>query len=299
MSLTMIDPSRNRARNVLQAMPDELYAALPCPERTASGAVEIVDKALRSKNPDCVREWIHHEHGVPNPASTMAVLNLAIERVKRGITDQRRLRLLAHVQQSAKGFIGETQLDEELRHEQLAFQAVRGIKLAIRAYDPALIVHSEAVARLAKRFAQHVSLDSEATGRITLASEIHELGRLRVSRERLDRPVAFDRDELLAIRAELSAGAAELRDDAELAETAPLLEALYDDVTSSSVSVESQVISISDAFHVMTLPRPYRAAMDVHGALNELRSSAGHRFDSALVEEFLDLMQSRSQAKTA
>ena len=164
-------------------MPDELYESLPCPEKTAASAVEIVEKALRSKNPDRVREWIHYERTTPDRASTMAVLDLAIERVKQGNLDQARLRLLAQLWQSARTFLDETRLNEELHHEGLAFQATRGIKLAIRAFDPALIAHSEAVAQLAKRFAQHIALDSEATVRVMLASEIHEFGRLRVSRD--------------------------------------------------------------------------------------------------------------------
>ncbi len=55
----------------------------------------------------------------------------------------------------------------------------------------------------------------------------------------------------------------------------------------------SRILSIIDAFDVMTHDQPYKRAVSVDEALNELRLKAGIQFDPVLVPAFVEMMTSR------
>ena len=51
-----------------------------------------------------------------------------------------------------------------------------------------------------------------------------------------------------------------------------------------AIPVQSRIIAVADAFEAMTGTRPYRAAVSVEQALEELRAHAGTQFDADCVE---------------
>jgi HD-GYP domain-containing protein (c-di-GMP phosphodiesterase class II) len=55
------------------------------------------------------------------------------------------------------------------------------------------------------------------------------------------------------------------------------------------VPVGARILNVSDAFDAMTSDRPYRRALSVAAALEELRRGAGSQFDRAVVECLLRL----------
>ena len=56
------------------------------------------------------------------------------------------------------------------------------------------------------------------------------------------------------------------------------------------IPMECRILAIVDAFDAMTHDRPYRTAMSVAYAMEELKSNSGTQFDARLVEEFLELL---------
>ena len=50
------------------------------------------------------------------------------------------------------------------------------------------------------------------------------------------------------------------------------------------------MISIIDAYDVMTTGRPYQKAISKKEAINELKSCASSQFDPELVSEFIELI---------
>jgi len=51
--------------------------------------------------------------------------------------------------------------------------------------------------------------------------------------------------------------------------------------------LECRILAIADAFDAMTNDRPYRSALTVEAALEELKRRAGTQFDPRLVEIFI------------
>jgi HD-GYP domain-containing protein (c-di-GMP phosphodiesterase class II) len=55
--------------------------------------------------------------------------------------------------------------------------------------------------------------------------------------------------------------------------------------------VESRILGVADAFDAMTSNRPYRKALTLENAINELHDNAGTQFDPEIVDIFVQLIQ--------
>jgi len=60
------------------------------------------------------------------------------------------------------------------------------------------------------------------------------------------------------------------------------------------IPLAARIFSIADCFDAMTSDRPYRSALDIEVALDEIRSGAGRQFDPDVVDEFLLMMEDES-----
>ena len=83
-----------------------------------------------------------------------------------------------------------------------------------------------------------------------------------------------------------------------LAEFAPIVRAHHerfdgtgypDRMIGDEIPLESRVIAVADAFHAMTVPRPYRKPFAVEVALEELIANAGTQFDEDVVQVFVEM----------
>ncbi|MBP2666485.1 MAG: diguanylate cyclase with sensor, partial [Firmicutes bacterium] len=59
----------------------------------------------------------------------------------------------------------------------------------------------------------------------------------------------------------------------------------------ADIPLECRILSIADAFDAMTSDRPYRKAMPINNAIQELKKCSGKQFDPALVDVFCELLQ--------
>jgi HD-GYP domain-containing protein (c-di-GMP phosphodiesterase class II) len=60
-----------------------------------------------------------------------------------------------------------------------------------------------------------------------------------------------------------------------------------DGLRGEQIPLGSRIILVCDALHAMTSDRPYRRAMSLERAKEELRRHAGSQFDPAVVEALL------------
>jgi HD-GYP domain-containing protein (c-di-GMP phosphodiesterase class II) len=61
-------------------------------------------------------------------------------------------------------------------------------------------------------------------------------------------------------------------------------------LSGESIPVGARILAVVDAYGSMTSDRPYRSAMPVEEALEELRRCSGSQFDPKVVERFVDIV---------
>ncbi len=170
---------------------------------------------------------------------------------------------------------------------------------ALRLHDPGLADHVEVTAQFAQRLAIHVGADADTVARTTLAARLHDLGKMRISRAILAKPMALTAAERDEVRSYPAMGAETLAALPALAAIAPIVAAHRERAdgtgypnqhSGGDIPVESRIISIADAFHTMTLPRPYRSERTPSDALEELLAAAGTQFDAQLTTAFVQMI---------
>jgi HD-GYP domain-containing protein (c-di-GMP phosphodiesterase class II) len=151
-------------------------------------------------------------------------------------------------------------------------------------------------------------LPPEAIATIELGARLHDIGKVGVHRDVLQKCGPLSVAEWTAMRLHTEIGAAALRDTPKLAFLAPIVRAHHermdgqgypDGLRGEEIPLESRVLAVADAFHAMTSARWYRRAMMPNDALAILAENAGPHFDPDVVEATLTLLHFGRRKRTA
>jgi HD-GYP domain-containing protein (c-di-GMP phosphodiesterase class II) len=173
---------------------------------------------------------------------------------------------------------------------------VRHDRIEAGPLDPCDSRHSARVASLAERFAIWLGWDDGRRSAIRLGSVLHDVGKLTVSRAVLRKPGQLTDAELEEVRHHPSAGAWLVAPVRSLSPALPCILLHHErwdgdgyptGRRATNVPVEARLLAVVDAFDAMTSDRPYRRALGIDHALDELERGAGSQFDPALAEAFV------------
>src|SRR5712691_11472165 len=159
--------------------------------------------------------------------------------------------------------------------------------------------HLDAVraANYALAIARGMSLPPAALDMIALGAELHDIGKIGVRESVLHKPGKLSEAEYRHIMEHPVIGARVL---APLMRDAPAALAIVrshherldgkgfpDGLKGKEVAIEVRVVTVADSFDAMTSVRPYRPALLVPKALQELEDGKAVQFDSEVVQAFL------------
>jgi two-component system cell cycle response regulator len=160
---------------------------------------------------------------------------------------------------------------------------------------PRMARHHRAVADMAGVIARHIGLRDEQLHAVVRAAELHDVGKVLVPDEILNKPGALSDDELALMRRHAIAGYLILHGSAEPAVVAALVRSSHerwdgtgypDGLSGEAIPLGARIITICDAYDAMTHARPYRPARSLAEAIDDLRLGAGVRYDPCLVDVF-------------
>lgn len=165
---------------------------------------------------------------------------------------------------------------------------------ALEARDPRTHGHSKRVARHATSIARKLGLPGQEVARIRAAALLHDIGKIEVPREILEKPAALTDDEFAEIKKHPAAGAhlVESMGDPELATIIRHHHERIDGggypdgLSRGQIPIGARIIAVTDTFDALTSARSYRQPSSHEEAFEVLREEAGAQLDARVVRVF-------------
>lgn len=172
---------------------------------------------------------------------------------------------------------------------------------AVEAKDPTTEHHCNRLAGLALGLARLAGLDEDAAESIGYGAVLHDIGKIGVPEQLLQKPGALTDAEWLEMRRHPLVGA-RIVEPLRLGRlVAPIVRGHHerwdgsgypDGVRGDAIPIGARIVSIVDAYDAMIHDRPYRRGRSLDEARQELRDARGRQFDPDLVPLFLDHLDS-------
>jgi HD-GYP domain-containing protein (c-di-GMP phosphodiesterase class II) len=183
----------------------------------------------------------------------------------------------------------------DLRHftHQLQRQAIDALMAMQRMVDNYTPVHENRVAELAIRIGRYLHLGDDQLEALWMAAMVHDIGKVGIPLDVLNKPGHLDDDELALIRTHVQASYDILR---HIAFTLPVPEIVYTHheyldgsgyprgVRGDQISLESRILTVADIVESMSEDRPYRKSLGMAAALEEITRLRGTRLDPLVVD---------------
>jgi diguanylate cyclase (GGDEF)-like protein len=177
---------------------------------------------------------------------------------------------------------------------------VGALVAALAAKDPATSAHTERCSWYAARLAEELGLGERDTSIVRLASLLHDIGKLAVPDEVLFKPGPLDEQEWAQMRQHPVTALHILGQIRSIADATPAIlhhhehfdgSGYPDGLAGDKIPIASRILLVTDAFDAMTTDRPYRQAMPVEAAVEELKRNVGTQFDPVVVAAFLRILE--------
>lgn len=159
---------------------------------------------------------------------------------------------------------------------------------------------SDMIASLATGIALEMGMPVEEIERIRIAALLHDLGKLAVPSDILDKPTTLSDYEWEAIGEHPRIGQVILEQASSLRDAIPVVLHHHErfngggyphGLKGAEIPLGARIVAVADAYHAMIHDRPYSSARAHHEALEELRQHAGSQFDPDVVAVFCQIYQ--------
>jgi putative nucleotidyltransferase with HDIG domain len=183
-------------------------------------------------------------------------------------------------------------------HERNLVDTITAFVNAIESKDPYLKGHSARVALYATEIARTMGLDEETVQVVSRAAMLHDLGKLSIMDTILRKPERLTEDEFTLIKAHPVVGERILKPLRFLAREACAVRHHHerfdgtgypDGLSGEDIPLAARIITVADVFDAVTSNRPYRTAMSVEAARDEILHGRGTHFDPPVAEAFLTI----------
>jgi diguanylate cyclase (GGDEF)-like protein len=171
---------------------------------------------------------------------------------------------------------------------------------------PGLLAHVSEVSTLACGVAAALGLDAEVQDEVLRAAELHDIGKLAIPDEILDKPGSLDDSEWVFMRQHPVVGERILCAAPALAPVAELVRSSHerwdgagypDGLAGEEIPLGARIVFACDAYDAMTSDRCYQAARSPQEALAELRRNAGTQFDPRVVQALCAVVETGGAAR--
>ncbi|MCA9548364.1 MAG: HD domain-containing protein, partial [Myxococcales bacterium] len=156
--------------------------------------------------------------------------------------------------------------------------------------------HSERVAEFAQVTAEAMGLDPDFCELCYQGGRLHDIGKLTLRPEDLNKPAALTRDEFERFKAHPGFGESLMRPIPAFRHILPAVGGHHErwdgkgyprGIGGHEIPLIARIMAVADTYDAMTSHRAYRSALAHAIAIDEIRKHAGSQFDPEVVTGFL------------
>jgi len=180
---------------------------------------------------------------------------------------------------------------------------VVAVSRAVGARDPYTAGHQQRVSQLSRAIAQEMGLDAAQIDGLRMGASIHDIGKIYLPAEILSKPTKLTDVEYALIKSHSQVGYDILKD---ITFPWPVADIAYQHhermdgsgypqgLKGNQICLEARMVAVADVVEAMSSHRPYRPALGINAALQEIEEHRGKWFDPAAVDACLTLCRKKN-----
>jgi putative nucleotidyltransferase with HDIG domain len=168
--------------------------------------------------------------------------------------------------------------------------------------DPYTAGHEKRVSMLARAIAHELGLPNDVVDNIRMAAAIHDIGKISVPAEILSKPGRLTDIEMKLIQMHSQTGYDILKDVDLPYPIARIVLQHHERLNGSGypqgvkageILLEARIVSVADVVEAMASYRPYRPALGIDAALEEIEKNKGIFYDAVVVDACVRLFREK------
>jgi putative nucleotidyltransferase with HDIG domain len=194
-------------------------------------------------------------------------------------------------------------LNEVLQQQQQILEGlILTLSSTVEARDPYTSGHQKRVAELACTIAKYMDLSEVSINAIRMAGVIHDLGKIAIPSEILSKPGRLSEIEFSLLKTHPQVGFDILKD---INFPLPIAQIIYQHhermdgsgypqgLKGPKILLEARIMAIADVVEAMASHRPYRPALGIDTALEEISKNKGTIYDADAVNACLKVFMEK------
>jgi len=242
---------------------------------------------------ESAREEVMISVPMKNVDQVIGVLN--VDRAfEHGVFSSDEERLLLSLAGSAAQALGRARHLADLR--ELHLETLEAFAQAVDAKDTYTHGHSRRVSACAVQIARMLRLSPDEIETIGRAALLHDVGKIGIANTILYKPSRLTEEEYEIMKSHACCGENIIKPIKRMAVEARIIRHHHerwdgrgypDGLKGEAIPIGAAIISVADAFDTMTSDRPYRRAIGIEAAIEELHACSGTQFNPLVVGAFV------------
>lgn len=179
-------------------------------------------------------------------------------------------------------------------------ETIAALTSALEVRDPETQAHTTRIQELAVTVADAMQAPAEIRRAVRLGSILHDVGKIGIPDSILLKPGPLSDEEWTIMREHPAIGERMLERIEFLAPALPVVRSHHerwdgkgypDGSAEEEIPLSARIVAVCDSFDAMTSDRPYRKALSIDAACDELIRCSGTQFDPVCVALFVDVVR--------
>lgn len=186
--------------------------------------------------------------------------------------------------------------------DRMFIELVKSFSFALDARDHYTVNHSRRISNSCRLIAEKLNVKDKEKEDIVLGALLHDIGKIGISDSILGKPSRLTPDEFDKVKQHPLISESILKPIKALKGSLKIIrhhherydgEGYPDRLMGKKIPLGARILAVCDAYDAMISERPYRKAMSVKKALEELKKHSGTQFDPLIAKRMIDLIEKK------